>query len=599
MLKFWTITVAFLPLLVGCGSKGGDKSQEPFLNLHKKQIVSKQLATLLGNQSNWQALFAIERVSSLFTSDSPSQVRLPESPGIIANNQLLLFASIETLSQLQRPYLKIEFFANYSQRSLVLNKELNDQVFQKDLTLEDKLATGKIIYALMLQNKLPINIYTGETNLAEKFSLNKESEVFFHSPTSPFMSPFVDNGRLVLAFDSHGAKNIFMSQITEKNWKKSLLATPWLGNLKPLSEHLPIKKNLVDEHNTKFIDDYYQIQNRMVVTESFRLSQGSHEIEEGFSSYIPQLALNDLPIEPTRHEPDPDFQNNTTFRKDKSSARQIDLGCNGKLLNGSETLDFASYGLPTNRWQGYGNVALTRHQHHKIFGSPTALASQSDYFDEEPGYCYLSTGDGLNTYQKASPTQDKTSSTHASIRQTLTIPSVASSTKSLQIRLVVLTQELPTLRHAPLTDNLRFSFVEAFKTIGNFPLSVIAENDFSSDECQSTTPAALPAKCGRWHLTHHPDTLPNPNFFDISSSTDAAMTTQTTCPLGSKNCYTAISQPLVFCYALANDDFNTNKTLEISVSDGGDAFLDTAVAIDTVVFSKLGCESTFTGEPRL
>ena len=64
-------------------------------------------------------------------------------------------------------------------------------------------------------------------------------------------------------------------------------------------------------------------------------------------------------------------------------------------------------------------------------------------------------------------------------------------------------------------------------------------------------------------------------------------------------CYPGIVPPRTFCANLAEEDMGQERTLRVAITDVGDQYFDSAIAVDSVVFSKEACGATgFGGDAK-
>lgn len=288
-----------------------------------------------------------------------------------------------------------------------------------------------------------------------------------------------------------------------------------------------------------------------------RLSLEVPRFEEPF-------ALTDDQEPPSRPTPDMPAEKfppvgSVVLRTDSEDAKQTDLGCSGFNAAGRR-LDLVRSGRGIDDydnvrgWRASGDALYGYDLAYEIFGAPESLGPL--YLDNIPGYCVLTTGGsqlfraGGDLAYAAGP-EDRGFATWLS--QRLSVPKVA---KSIQIRAAMLTQEFPRFISSLTADAISMSFDERPIPIATATLATFGED---------------------WRAIEAPL---RGDLWDIGASPSAA-------PGG----YTGYLPPRTFCRNLEpSTEIGRNLTLRISVSDGGDPYLDTALLIDSVVFSTKACE---------
>ncbi len=282
------------------------------------------------------------------------------------------------------------------------------------------------------------------------------------------------------------------------------------------------------------------------------------------------------------------------------------LGCDdpSKLVfDGSK---FDSYTAATAGWRAVGDVMITAEQHANIFGSPEELhGKEPRYLDEFTGYCVLTTGDArfqltnLATFQ---PVDDMSST----MWQTLKIPSAAAGYKSIQMRVAFFSQEFPKFVGTEYNDSFYIKFDEHLDNIGDGDLNKLAggTEDATVADCKNQTGGAI--TCGEWQSVQKFNAKLDGELWNIDKSTTASkkLSKAYSCDVGAKGaegkkCYPGIVPPRTFCANLAEEDMGAERTLRVAITDVGDQYFDSAIAIDSIVFSKDACgETGFSGDPK-
>lgn len=294
--------------------------------------------------------------------------------------------------------------------------------------------------------------------------------------------------------------------------------------------------------------------------------------------------------EVTREEiPDPAYNEN--------------LGCDdpSKLIFKGE--DFDTYTAATAGWRAVGDVRVTAEEHEKIFGNPAALhTAESRYIDQSTGYCLLTTGNAQFALTSSATYQpvDEMSST---MWQTLKIPSADSGFRSIQMRVAFFSQEFPLYVGTQFNDSFYIKFDEHLDNIGEGDLNRLAGDDASVATCKDQKGGNI--TCGEWMSVQKHNDL-NGELWKVSESTTASskLNADYNCAIGGANtagvkCYPGIVPPKTFCANLTAEDMGSERTLRIAITDVGDQFFDSAIAIDSVVFSKDLCGDTgFSGEAK-
>jgi hypothetical protein len=184
-----------------------------------------------------------------------------------------------------------------------------------------------------------------------------------------------------------------------------------------------------------------------------------------------------------------------------------------------------------------------------------------------------------------------------------------------------LSQEYPKFVGTKFNDSFFIKFDESLTFIASGNLNEIAGEGKTADDgtpidisaCKAQKPGDTLAACGDWkpivasnEWTGAPP-LTYGNIWDITSSTQAqkkglewgAMTQEMANSAVSGQAYYGMVEPRVICKDLdPATEVGKTLTLRFNVTDAGDNLFDSALAVDSVVFTTFGCsEPSFTGEP--
>lgn len=303
-----------------------------------------------------------------------------------------------------------------------------------------------------------------------------------------------------------------------------------------------------------------------------------------------------------------------------TDAPQVDLGCNGTWLDAS---DVAQPSLFTGGddiaddtkkgWRASGDVRMTAEEHAAIFGSAadvrTAAGGDARYLDNIDGYCLLTTGDAQ--YQisvdasaeapqlKPGPDgQGKTSE----MWQKVKVPSAESTVKSIQMRVAFFSQEFPKYVGSKFNDSFFIKFDELPEFLAEGNLNDLAGGADVVADCKSKAfDGTTQVVCGDWQSISGDAKLDKKGaLWDIGKSQQATSGSAAfKCTDGAGKCYHGYIPPRIICKDLTADHFGKEFTLRMSVSDAGDTIFDSALAVDSIVFSTEACSAgTFTKEDR-
>ncbi len=290
------------------------------------------------------------------------------------------------------------------------------------------------------------------------------------------------------------------------------------------------------------------------------------------------------------------------------------LGCDDPtklIVDGSK---FDTYTADVAGWRAVGDVRISANQHEKIFGAPEDVAEGSNgrYLDQFTGYCVLSTGD--SQFQEggaANPIFQPIEDMQSEMWQKLKIPAAASGIKAIQLRVAFFSQEFPKFVGTQYNDSFYVKFDEHLDVIGDGNLNEIAGiNDpaFAAEVNGCSAQVGGNVKCGDWQsvktLGLHGEMW---SVDKDSQATSKSMTYECQNPDtknskladGKVKCYHGWVPPRTFCKNLAPEDFGTEKTLRIGITDVGDQYFTSAIAIDSVVFTKADCagDAGFAADP--
>ncbi len=298
-------------------------------------------------------------------------------------------------------------------------------------------------------------------------------------------------------------------------------------------------------------------------------------------------------------EPESEF----TLRQTDNLDPQEDLSCNGEARDGAATmLPFSEENMVLPGWKYVGNVIATAEQHEVIFGSPEDLAAISvgRYLEKTQGYCLLSTGNsqfkrGESTSTHLVPVNNRRSE----MAQLVKVPLRA---KSIQVRAAFFTQEFPEFIESPLSDSFYVKFDESMEFIASGALNSIGAGTGKIDPrlngCATTFDPENSPSCGVWESLASVGDLPD-DLWNINYSSHAVQERENVGCTEGKSCYHGWVKPRVICKDLQEEEIGEQLTLRISITDVGDDYFDSALAVDSVVFSQENCAETFTREPKI
>jgi hypothetical protein len=326
---------------------------------------------------------------------------------------------------------------------------------------------------------------------------------------------------------------------------------------------------------------------------------------------VPATPTPDKPAEspaPAPTDPTP-----VVVRQDPKDTEvpQVDLGCSGQYLDATNNAQKSFFtggdeiASTKKGWRASGDVLITAENHEKIFGSVESVRNTAGddkrYLDEIEGYCLLTTGDAQ--YQKSNklavqmnPGPDGAGKS-SEIWQAVKVPSEASNVKSIQMRVAFFTQEFPKYVGTKFNDSfyIKFDELPAFLAEGN--LNDLAGGTEAAADCKSKTIANADASidCGEWNSIAGSALKDLGKMWDIDRSTQSTNSASFFC--GAAKCYHGFIKPRIICRDLTAEHFGKELTLRMAVTDAGDNIFDSALAVDSVVFSTEACSAgTFTKE---
>jgi hypothetical protein len=293
---------------------------------------------------------------------------------------------------------------------------------------------------------------------------------------------------------------------------------------------------------------------------------------------------------------------------------QVDLGCTGQYLDGTDVKpSFFTGGndiadATKKGWRATGDVQITAEEHEAIFGLiekvRTDAGSADRYLDNIEGYCLLTTGDAQ--YQKSGPNTPNAApqmnpgpdgaGKSSEMWQAVKVPSEASGVKSIQMRVAFFSQEFPKYVGTSFNDSfyIKFDELPAFLAEGN--LNDLAGGAETVSDCKTKSVSSGQITCGQWNSVSGDAAMDGKGqLWDINLSTQSTGSSAFKC--GGDKCYHGFIRPRIICRDLTTDHFGKELTLRMAVTDAGDSIFDSALAVDSIVFSTEACSAgTFTRE---
>lgn len=573
--------------------------------------------------------------------DIPLPIDLPAPPGAEGKNRSLILLKTNQFKMGDQDFTRFEIvtvaridteakalkidgsvFTQYLDESQIISKANNNQAGSY-LMVEGE-GDGGLTY-------LEGNTTLQKNDGSAKVDVN-ETIVFTNS--SPFLSRTGSTGKFFLAAPNDtkatvmayrkGIASDFSAEGTPESASEELIATGLLdkykGDFNEKVEGTGVDSGKANEAFDKvntvvtdFFDAWTIIQTPLVF------------VQPPKAVTPPAPAETQKPETPTtekRADPAPPAEADVVRRAPAEPAdTNADLGCSGFLSDGTTSslvLDGAKLDdANTKGWRGRGDVRITAEDHALIFGTPAEVGgtdNSKNYLDELTGYCALTTGDNL--YQKSGadasaaglqPVDGKLSEMWQKVK-------VPADVKTLQVRVAFMSQEFPRWVGTGFNDSFFIKFDESpgFIAQGNLnELAGLGETGTDAEKTQAEncksnkTFGGTQTSCGQWQSVNGAPatTLNHGTLWDVTSSTqavshgDAARFGCSKEGESSTKCYHGWVPPRVICYDLDPDtEVGKELTLRMSISDAGDTFYDSAIAVDTIVFSKKDCNSRFTGE---
>lgn len=308
---------------------------------------------------------------------------------------------------------------------------------------------------------------------------------------------------------------------------------------------------------------------------------------------VPPAATDEIPVVVREDPKDPD-------------ALQVDLGCSGFYGEGTASLLTKGDDIGNDElkgWRGTGDVRITVQEHEALFDAVDSVGTDVDnakrYLDTVPGYCLLTTGDGQ--YQKSDKKATQLQpgpfggGKVSQMWQKISVPSQESTVKSIQMRVAFFSQEFPQYVGSQFNDSFYIKFDELPEFLAEGNLNDLAgAQDLSS--CRGKTSISEKLECGEWKSFKGSGKLAsNGVLWDIDRSTQATKSKSFGCT--GEKCYHGYIEPRIICRDLNTDHWGKDLTLRMVVTDAGDSIYDSALAVDSIVFSTESCATgTFTRE---
>lgn len=280
---------------------------------------------------------------------------------------------------------------------------------------------------------------------------------------------------------------------------------------------------------------------------------------------------------------------------------QSDLGCtfagydsatgleNGLLGDVTKYDDYAG----TKGWRFQGDVRISDANAIAIFGDASVRGDDPRVLSSDNGYCLLSTGNGRYNQTKAAyfmPVDDKTSEMWQKVK-------VPKDAISIQVRVAFFSQEYPAFVGTEFNDAFYIKFDESPEYIASGNLNDLAG---AGDPAQAAAIGGCSSKkdglaigedhpCGEWNNITK---VMHGQLWNIDDSTQAPKQNKKFHCAGGEDkngrCYHGMVQPRVICRTLKPEEKDKTLTLRIGVSDVGDGYYDSALAVDEIVFNMTG-----------
>lgn len=307
------------------------------------------------------------------------------------------------------------------------------------------------------------------------------------------------------------------------------------------------------------------------------------------------------PTEPTTDKPAdvPPETGSPVVRKPPGEViYNVDLGCNGFDDAGAELAilrdgsKFDNYEAAKG-WRATGTAGISYELAEKIFPSDTATVGER-YLDGVPGYCFIATGDQLYAISKTTidlPGPDGAGQV-SELWQKVNIPTDA---KSIQMRVAFFSSEFPVYVGTQFNDSFFAKFDESTDLLAFGSLNDLAGGTDAAAGCSSSNGSyTAGGKCGEWIWAK--DGIGHGDLWDVRNSSQTPGDGSTMGCIDADNdtgtagkCYHGMIPSRIICKDLNTQDVGKIRTLRFQVADAGDAYYDSALAIDSVVFSTAAC----------
>ncbi len=274
----------------------------------------------------------------------------------------------------------------------------------------------------------------------------------------------------------------------------------------------------------------------------------------------------------------------------------VDLGCNG-FNDAGEDLPFVRTGAlfddyeKNPGWRATGSVGQDAHMAEEIFPSE---GLGNNYLDGVAGYCWIATGDQLYFTSKSPidlPGPDGAGQT-SEMWQKVNVPADA---KAIQMRVAFFSSEFPIYVGSSFNDSFFIKFDESTDLLAFGTLNDLAGGQEAAAACPSISTYAEGKSCGEWVFTK--DKIGHGDLWDVRNSSQTpgdgenykCVDGESTSEAAAGKCYHGMIASRIICKDLTANDQGKIRTLRFNVSDAGDAYYDSALAVDSVVFSKTAC----------
>jgi hypothetical protein len=247
----------------------------------------------------------------------------------------------------------------------------------------------------------------------------------------------------------------------------------------------------------------------------------------------------------------------------------------------------------------------------EMFGNPDADEATlgRNYLDGSSGYCLLSTGNSLYNLLDKDVNYQPGPNGAEQVSEMWQKVNVPDDTASVQICVAFLSQEFPKFVGTQYNDSFAIKFDESLDYLAQGNLNDLAGIN-GSDEALKAKAAAckdqtvLPIDCGEWVSINKKkdaagaliDSALHGELGSIFASTTATSKSKQYGCAGPESsdpkvkCYHGWVPPRVICKNISDDDKGKLRTLRVSVADVGDQYFDSALAVDSIVFSTKTCE---------